>query len=111
MVQDPGKEPTCTEPGLTEGSHCDLCGMVLEEQKEIPATGHTSVVDKATATCTEPGLTEGSHCSVCEEVLVKQEQVPALGHDWDAGTIVKEATCQEKGEISFTCNRCGDTKK
>ncbi len=110
VVQDPGKEPTCTEPGLTEGSHCDLCGMVLEEQKEIPATGHTSVVDKATATCTEPGLTEGSHCSVCEEVLVKQEQVPALGHDWDAGTIVKEATCQEKGEISFTCNRCGDTK-
>jgi len=40
-----GKAPTCTETGLTDGSVCANpdCGKVLEEQKEIPATGHTPV--------------------------------------------------------------------
>ena len=33
-------EPTCTEPGLTDGEECILCGAVLKEQEEIPALGH-----------------------------------------------------------------------
>ena len=37
VVIDEGVAPTDTTPGLTEGSHCSVCGTVLEEQKEIPA--------------------------------------------------------------------------
>lgn len=33
-------EPTCTEPGLTEGEECIICGAILKEQEEIPALGH-----------------------------------------------------------------------
>lgn len=32
--------PTCTESGLTEGEECILCGEILKEQEEVPATGH-----------------------------------------------------------------------
>ena len=87
VVVDKAVEPTCTETGLTEGSHCSVCGTVLVAQQEIPATGHTVVVDEAVEpTCTETGLTEGSHCSVCNEVLVAQQEIPATGHTYDAVT-------------------------
>ena len=35
-VTDPRVEPTLTETGLTEGSHCSVCGKVFVEQEEIP---------------------------------------------------------------------------
>ncbi len=81
IVVDEGKDATCTESGLTEGSHCEICGEVIKAQEVIPAKGHTAVVDPAVpATCTETGLTQGSHCSVCNEVIVAQQVVKALGH-------------------------------
>ncbi len=80
-VTDAAKAPTCTETGLTEGSHCGTCGATLKAQETVAALGHTEVVDEAVApTCTAPGLTEGKHCSVCKEVLVAQTVVDALGH-------------------------------
>ena len=32
--------PGCERTGLTEGAHCDRCGLVLTAQEEIPALGH-----------------------------------------------------------------------
>ena len=105
---DEAVEPTCTETGLTEGSHCSVCNTVLEEQRTVAAKGHTSVTDKAVApTCTETGLTEGSHCSVCDTVLVKQEVVQAKGHT----EVIDEAvdpTCTETGLTEGShCSVCG----
>lgn len=58
IVTDNAVPATCTEPGLTEGSHCssDLgCGQVFVSQIEVPALGHDwpddwTVVKEATAT-------------------------------------------------------------
>ena len=40
VVIDAAVAPTCTEPGLTEGSHCSVCNTVIKAQETVPATGH-----------------------------------------------------------------------
>ncbi|MBQ7857378.1 MAG: SH3 domain-containing protein, partial [Oscillospiraceae bacterium] len=40
IVTDAGVAATCTSDGLSDGSHCSKCGIVLETQEVIPATGH-----------------------------------------------------------------------
>ncbi len=97
IVKDNAISPTCTKTGLTEGSHCSVCGEVVKEQEVIPATGHTITVNIALSpTCTKTGLTEGSHCSVCNEVIVPQEVVPATGHTYENGECVDCGNWQYK---------------
>ena len=104
---DAAVEATCTEAGLTEGSHCSRCGKILKKQEFIPATGHTEVVDAAVeATCMKDGLTEGSHCSACGEILKKQEVIPATGHTEVVDAAVK-ATCMKDGLTEGShCSAC-----
>lgn len=82
-VVDAAKDPTCTETGLTEGTHCSVCNEVLVAQNTIPALGHTPVVDGAVdPTYSSTGKTEGTHCSVCGSVLVAQEIIPEKSSLW-----------------------------
>ena len=39
-VTDPAKAATCTETGLSEGSHCSVCGHVIKAQTVTAALGH-----------------------------------------------------------------------
>lgn len=80
---DPAVAATCTTPGKTEGSHCERCGTVLTEQKEIPATGHSFgdwVVEKQ-PTVFEDGM-KAQTCAVCgarvEEVVAKLQPAGKL---------------------------------
>lgn len=74
-----GKEPTCTEPGLTEGVQCAACGEVKEAQTEIPAKGHTEeTIPAVPPTLEAPGYTEGVKCSVCDTILVEPAEIPML---------------------------------
>ena len=111
-VTDEAVPPTCTETGLTEGSHCSVCGEVLKAQETIDALGHTEVTDEAVPpTCTETGLTEGIHCSVCGEVLKAQETADALGHTEAADEAVPP-TCTETGLTEGShCSVCGEVLK
>ena len=111
VVKDEAIEATCTTTGKTEGSHCDVCNEVLQEQKVIPKKGHTVVKDEAVeATCTATGKTEGSHCSVCNTVIQAQEIIPKTDHRWDDGEIVTEATCTEAGIKKISCTVCGESR-
>lgn len=87
MEQVAYKAATCTEKGNIKYWHCTTCGKyysdsygnheITLESTEIPATGHTVVIDEAVEpTYISTGLTEGSHCSVCGTVLKKQEVIP-----------------------------------
>lgn len=67
-VYDAPKEPTCTEDGLTAGSHCAICGENIELQMAIPALGHTREYVAQETPCTDSadGWTV-YHCAVCGE--------------------------------------------
>ena len=108
-VTDPAVPATCTEPGLSEGSHCSRCNEVIVAQEVVPALGHDPVTDPAVpATCSSTGLTEGSHCSRCNEVLVAQEVVPALEHNPVIDPAVP-ATCTETGLTEGShCSNCNE---
>lgn len=65
VVVDEAVEPTCTETGLTEGSHCSVCNEVLVAQQEIPATGHTY-----------DAVTTGNNvCTVCHQHEITQAEI------------------------------------
>ena len=106
-VVDAAVAPTCTEAGLTEGSHCEECGETIVAQTVVDALNHEEVVDAAVApTCTATGLTEGKHCSRCPEILVAQEVVPALNHIEVVDPAVAP-TCTTTGLTEgLNCDRC-----
>ncbi|MCM1441110.1 MAG: leucine-rich repeat domain-containing protein [Roseburia sp.] len=80
-VIDEAVAATCTETGLTEGSHCSVCGKVITAQYEVSKIFHAWVTDASIQpTCTETGLTSGSHCSVCGYISKAQEIIEARGH-------------------------------
>lgn len=105
-----GKDATCTEVGLTDGSKCAKCGEILTAQTTIDPLGHIEVTDVAVApTCTGTGLTEGKHCSRCSTTLAAQTTVSALGHAEVADSAVAP-TCTETGLTEGKhCSRCSET--
>lgn len=99
------KHATCTEPGK-KITVCSLCGESYTE--EIPATGHTIVIDPAVeVTCEEAGKTEGSHCSVCGEVIKAQEVISATGHSWGEWKVIDESTSSKEVVRQRVCKVCG----
>ena len=105
MITDAAVPATCTETGLTEGSHCSRCDYKIA-QEVTPKLGHDMITDVAVpATCTKTGLTEGSHCSRCD-YKIAQKVTPKLGHDMITDAAVP-ATCTETGLTEGShCSRC-----
>ncbi|MDD6072092.1 MAG: leucine-rich repeat protein [Clostridiales bacterium] len=92
IVEDAAEAATCTKNGKTAGSHCSVCGEVIQSQEVIPAIGH-SWDDTYTIDVQPTETTNGSksiHCSHCS--AIKDETViPATGTKDD-----KEDTSEEK---------------
>ena len=92
-VVDEGIAPTCTENGLTDGKHCEICGEILAAQNEIPATGHSYSLVPVAPTCTERGY--DFHFCACGDSYMDNE-IAALGHDYaydDNGGDTHTGTC------------------
>ena len=126
-VTDAAVAPTCTETGLTEGSHCGLCGRPLTAQTEVPSLGHAWGEGKVTTapTCTA----EGVKTYTCQNDAdhTKTEAISAKGHTDQNSDLIcdscgtdycgnhglvfaeaKAATCQEDGYLAhWYCRNCG----
>ena len=64
-VIDGAVAPTCTETGLTQGSHCEFCGNVIVAQTVVPATGHT--YGTPTYSWSGDQCTATAVCSECDD--------------------------------------------
>lgn len=104
-VTDQARAATCTEPGLTEGSHCAVCNTVLTEQKTIAKLGHdmNNWSVSAAATCTADGQQKRT-CSRCD--FAETKTIAKLGHDMTDWTVVLAPTCQAAGRSERSCTRC-----
>ena len=120
VVVDEAVAATCTTTGLTEGSHCSVCGEVLVAQQETDALGHdfengengmcangcgtascehtekVAIGEAKEPTCTEAGITAGEKCANCGQIFVEQEEIAATGHTEEI-VAGKDATCAEAG--------------
>lgn len=80
IVTDAAVSATCTENGLSAGSHCSVCGTIVVAQSVIEATGHnwndTYTID-VPATETMNG-SKSIHCSHCSAIK-NQTVIPATG--------------------------------
>lgn len=108
-VVDSAVAPTCQSEGLTEGSHCSVCGAVLTAQEVIEKLAHCEVFTEIKeATCTDYGLTKGCVCSLCGTVIYAAEKVEPLGHDFSAWRVISASSCVKEGTKQRTCSRCGE---
>ncbi|MBD5149150.1 MAG: hypothetical protein HDT18_01950, partial [Oscillibacter sp.] len=107
-VIDAAVPAACEDAGLTEGSHCSVCGEILVAQETVDALGHDYEAVVTDPTCTEEGCT--THiCTRCGDSYV-DDAVEALGHVWDDGVVTQRPTPTVDGIMTYTCERCGETR-
>lgn len=113
---DPAVSPTCTQTGLTEGSHCGYCGKVIKEQETLPALGHDLTRHEARQPdCETDGTEEYYSCSRCGGYFLDAEgkspveNVPVVNahHDLVHHEAV-EPGCETDGTGAYyVCSVCG----
>lgn len=108
-VIDAAVAPTCTNQGLTQGSHCSSCGIILIGQQTISALGHTAgawtVINDAN--CGNEGLRE-QYCITCGEMLAS-EVIPVTGEHHYELTESVVSTCSTPGHNLYECSVCGNS--
>ena len=94
-VIDPAVAPTCTENGLTQGSHCSVCGTVITRQESVPALGHdwndatySWAADNSTVTATHICKRDATHTET-ETATVTTE-------------VTKPSACEVAGETTYS---------
>lgn len=93
---DPAVAPTKTEDGLTEGSHCSSCQIVLVPQNAVHATGSLGLaytVNEDGKTCTVTGI---GTCTDTELVI------PAFSPEDLPVTAIGAAAFKERIDDAYT---------
>lgn len=83
IIDVAAKAANCTEPGCTEGWHCENCDEHVDSERIAPK-GHTKkTIPSQAATCTEDGHTEYMVCETCGATLEDGKVLPAHGHEFN----------------------------
>lgn len=98
-MTDPAKPSTCTETGLTEGSHCSVCGTVIIPQTETTKAPHSyGQPEIIWAQNDEGGWSANANftCTVCSDAYTV----------WTPNNLTHKeapaATCTAAGNRMFT---------
>ena len=122
---DTAVAPTCTQTGLTEGSHCvrevtirgkkRTCNKTIVEQQVVKALGHTfeNYTYNNDATCTQDG-TETAKCirygkGGCSEEHTRTVEGSKLPHSFQNYVYDNNATCLQDGTETAKCRDCDAT--
>ena len=122
---DKAVAPTCTQTGLTEGSHCvrevtirgnkRTCNKTIVEQQVVKALGHTfeNYTYNNDATCTQDG-TETAKCirygqGGCSEKHTRTVEGTKLAHSFQNYVYDGNATCTQDGTETAKCANCDAT--
>ncbi len=96
-VIDAAVPPTCTEPGLTEGSHCSVCEAVLTPQEPVAMLNHRW--GKASYTWAEDFTrVTARHTCLNDPAHEEAETVETTAQ------VTKAATCTAKGTTTYTAS-------
>ena len=95
-----GREPTCTENGLTEGKVCTDCGAVLAAQSTVPALGHNySYAITTTPTTSAAGTLTGTCTRCSNKTTVTLPKLDTANYNY---SVTKAATCAATGTGRYT---------
>lgn len=111
LVTDEAVAATCTESGLTEGLHCEVCDEIIQAQTIVQPLGHVEAEEwtvTKSPTCTVAG-TKVKKCTVCGHIL-KTEIIDPTGHSFKNYVSNNDATCTEDGTKTAKCEHCSETK-
>ena len=99
---------TCTQDGLSAGSRCEICDMVIREQRSVDALGHafTRYIPNEDVTCTASG-TKTARCDRCDATDTIVDAAP-LGHSFTNYVSDENAGCTD-GTKTAVCDRCDAT--
>lgn len=105
VVTDKAVSATCSARGLTEGSHCDACGVIIVKQTETQKLQHSYSSVVTAPDCVNGGYTTYI-CSACNDTY-RGDETSKLGHNMSDFTVIEKPTCTEKGIKISECSRCG----
>ena len=94
---------------------CEKCGK--NSVTVIPDLGHEfgTLIDELAPTCSLYGQKAHYKCQRCGEYFdeykndITEEDIiiDKKPHEYSSPKVIKKSTCQEKGELLYTCLRCG----
>ena len=94
-IIDAAVPPTCTEPGLTEGSHCAVCETVLTPQEPVEMLGHHW--GKASYAWSEDYTSVTARRACLNDPAHVQAETVQTSAD-----VTKGATCTARGTTTYT---------
>ena len=89
-VKISGYAATCIAEGLTDGTKCSVCGVIMTAQTTIPASGHTfgDTTTANAATCLAAGNKAYKQCTVCNLYFAENAETNAVDGKEDTTSFV-----------------------
>lgn len=110
-VIDKGYDSTCSETGLTDGSHCSVCNTVIKKQEVVEKKNHTwtdATYDKP-KTCSVCNATEGDVLPKPTSIKVDSNSVSVyVGESIKLNHSVLPLTVSQEVTYSMTKSDGGD---